>query len=71
MFHLEIPEVVLVHFNIIKNKDSRVLNIFIPNKSFDQLLDISPTNLIFLKTFHSEFHKLKYGLMIKILHQYR
>ena len=28
---------------------------FVPNKSFGQLLDISPENLIFLKTFDSEF----------------
>ena len=26
-----------------------------PNKSFGQLLDISPKNIIFLKTFNSEF----------------
>ena len=28
---------------------------FIPNKSFSQLLRISPKNLPFLKTFNSEF----------------
>ena len=28
---------------------------FVPNKSFGQLLDISPKNVIFLKTFDSEF----------------
>ena len=28
---------------------------FIPNKSFGQLLDISPKNFICLKTFNSEF----------------
>ena len=27
---------------------------FVPNKSFVHLLDISPKNLIFLKTFNSE-----------------
>ena len=27
---------------------------FVPNKSFGQLLDISPKNLVFLKTFNSE-----------------
>ena len=51
--HLEITEVVLVHFNIVNNdyrQDS-----FVSNKSFDQLLDISPENFIFLKTFNSEF----------------
>ena len=29
--------------------------IFIPNKSFDQLLDISPKTFTFLKTFNSHF----------------
>ena len=29
--------------------------IFVPKKSFGQLLDISPKNFIFLKTFYSEF----------------
>ena len=44
--------------NIVNNdyqQDSRVLYTFVPNKSFGQLLDISPKNFIFLKTFDSEF----------------
>ena len=56
--HLEITEVVLVYCNIVNNdyqQDSRVLYTFVPNKSFGQLLDISPKNFIFLKTFDSEF----------------
>ena len=56
--HLEITEVVLVHCNIVNNdyqRDSRVLYTFVPNKSFGQLLDISPKIFIFLKTFDSEF----------------
>ena len=51
--NLEIAEVVLVHCNIVSNiyqQNSRVLYKFIPNKSFGQLLDISPKNVIFLKT---------------------
>ena len=58
MSHLEITEVVLVHFNIVNNdyqQDSRVLHTFAPNKSFGQLLDISPKNFMFLKTFGPEF----------------
>ena len=58
MPHLEISEVVLVHCNIVNNdyqQDSRILYTFIPDKSFGQLLDISPKNFIFLKTFDSEF----------------
>ena len=56
--YLEITEVAFVYFNIVDNdyqQDSRVLYIFIPNKSFGQLLDISPKNFIFLKTFNSKF----------------
>ena len=51
--HLEITEVVLVHCNIVNNdyqQDSRVLYTFVPNKPFGSLLEISPTNHIFLKT---------------------
>ena len=59
--HLEITEVVLVHFNIINNdyqQDSRVLYIFVPNKLFGSLLEISPANHIFLKTFNSEYDEI-------------
>ena len=43
--HLETAEVVLVHFSIVNNdyqQGSRVLYIFVPNKSFGQLLQILP-----------------------------
>ena len=56
--YLEIAEVVLIHCNVVNNsyqQNSRVLYTFVPNKSFGQLLDISPENFIFLKTFDSEF----------------
>ena len=56
--HLEITEVILINFNIVNSdyqQDSRVLYTFVPNKSFGQLLDISPKKIIFLKTFDSEF----------------
>ena len=56
--HLEITEVALVHCNIVSNNyqhDSRVLNTFILKKLFSPLLDTPPKNLIFLKTFDSEF----------------
>ena len=61
VLHLEITEAVLVHFNTVNNdyqQDSRVLYIFVPNKPFDSLLDISPTNHIFLKTFNSEYDEI-------------
>ena len=54
----EITEVVLVHCNVVNNnyqRNSRVLYTFFPNKSFDELLDISPKNFIFLKKFDSKF----------------
>ena len=54
--NLETTEVVLVHYNIVNNdyqQDSRVLYTFDPNKTFGSLLEISPTNHIFLKTFNS------------------
>ena len=54
MPHLEISEVVLVHWNIVNNdyqQESRVLYTFLFNNYIGQLLDISPNNFIFLKTF--------------------
>ena len=59
--HLKIIEVVLVHCNMVNNDyqhDSRVLYTFVPNKSFGSLLDISPSNHIFLKTFNSEYDEI-------------
>ena len=59
--HLEITEVVWVHCNMVNNdyeQDSRVLYTFVPNKSFGSLLDISPSNHIFLKTFNSEYDEI-------------
>ena len=40
-------------------QDSRVLYTFVPNKPFGSLLEISPTNHIFLKTFNSEYDEIK------------
>ena len=55
--HLEIVELVLVHCNLVNDyqQDSRILYTFVPNKLFGSLLEILPTNHIFLKTFNSEF----------------
>ena len=39
-------------------QDSRVLYTFVPNKSFGSLLDISPSNHIFSKTFNSEYDEI-------------
>ena len=46
--HLEITDVILIHCNIANNdyqQDSRVMYTFVPNKSFGQILDISPKDL--------------------------
>ena len=55
---MEITKVVLVICDIVNNnyqRNSRVLYTFVPNKSFGQLLDMSPKTFIFLKTIDSEF----------------
>ena len=60
--HLEITQVVLVHCDIANNdsqQDSRVLYTFVPNKPFGSLLEISPTNHIFTKTFNSEYDEIE------------
>ena len=60
--HLQIIEVVLVHCDIANNnyqQDSRILYTFVLNKPFGSLLEISPTNHIFLKTFNSEYSEIK------------
>ena len=53
---------VLVHRNIVNSnyqQDSKILYLFVPNKSFDSLLEISPKNRIFLKRFNSEFLEIE------------
>ena len=60
---LEVLELVLVHGNLVNNdyqQDSRILYAFLyANKTFGSLLEISPTNHVFLKTFNSEFQEIK------------
>ena len=68
--HLEITEVVLAHCNMVNNdyqQDSRVLYIFVPNKPFGTLVDISAANHIFLKLSILNIMKLKYGSLIRIV----
>ena len=60
--HLEVVELVLIHCNLVNSnyqQDSRVLYTFVPNKTFGSLLEISPTNHVFLKAFNSEFQEIK------------
>ena len=62
MPYLEITEVVLVHCNIVNNDDQqdlRVLYTFVRNKPFGSLLEISPSNHIFLKILNSEYDEIK------------
>ena len=69
--HLEIVELVLVHCNLVNNdyqQDSRILFTFVPNKAFGSLLEISPTNHIFLKIFNSEFQEIKIWFTDQTVH---
>ena len=50
MSYLKITEVGLIHCNVVNNnyqQNSRTFYTFVSNKTFVQLLDISPENLIF------------------------
>ena len=60
--HFEITEVVLVHCDIVNNnyqQDSRILHTLVPNEPFGSLLQTSPTNHIFLKTFNTDNDEIK------------
>ena len=60
--NLEVVEAVLVYCNLVNNdyqQESRILYTFVPNKTFSSLLEISPKNHVFLKTFNSEFREIK------------
>ena len=55
---LESVEVVLVHYNLVKNDYqhiSKVLLTFVPNKPFGQLIYISPHSLTMMNTINTEF----------------
>ena len=59
--HIKLVELILLHCNLVNNdyqQDSRILYTFVQNKPFGSLLEISPTNHIFLKTFNSEFQEI-------------
>ena len=63
--HLDVVQLVLVHCNFVNNdyqQNSRILFTFVPNKSFGSLLEISPTNHVFFKTFNYEFQEIKIWL---------
>ena len=52
-----VNHVISIYANKIENRITFkiVLCTYVPNKSFGQLFNVSPENLIFLKTFDSEF----------------
>ena len=55
---LESVEVVLVHWDLVKNDyqhTSKVLFNFVPNKQFRQLMNISPHSLTMMNTVNTEF----------------
>ena len=58
---LEVVDVVLVQCNLVDNQSqqkSEVLYIFTSNKSYDDLLNVEPSNLVFLKTYNTEFDEI-------------
>ena len=60
--YLEVVDLVLVHCNLVNNdykQDSTILYTFVPNKTFESLLEISQRNHIFVNTFNSEFQEIK------------
>ena len=59
---MEINEAALVHCDIANSdyeQDSKVLYRFVPNKPFDQVLDISAKDFMFSKPSNSEFSYIK------------
>ena len=58
---LEVVEIVLVQCNLVDNQyqqKSELLYIFTPNKSYAYLLNIEPSNFVFLKTYNTELDKI-------------
>ena len=58
---LVVVEVVLVQCKLIDNQykqKSEVLYTFMPNKSHAYLLNVEPSNLVFLKTYNIEFDEI-------------
>ena len=59
---LESVEVVLVHCSLVKNDyehSSKVLFTFVPNKEFDQLINISPHAFTMMNTINTEFSSVE------------
>ena len=59
---LESVEVALVHINSVKSnyqQTSKVLFIFVSNKQFGQLINISPHSLTLMNTVNTEFSSVE------------
>ena len=52
---LEVGEVVLVQCNLVDNQYPQKWHNFTPKKSYAYLLNVEPSNLVFLKTYNTEF----------------
>ena len=58
---LEVAEVVLIHCNLVDNQyqqRSEVLYTFTPNKSYAYLLNVKPSNSVFLNTYKTELDEI-------------
>ena len=58
---LEAVELVLLQCKLVANQSqltSEVLNTFMSNRSYAYLLKVEPSNLVFLKTYSTEFDEI-------------
>ena len=58
---LQVVEVVLIQCNLVENQyqqKSEVLYTFTPSKSYAYLLNAEPIDLVFLKTYNTEFDEI-------------
>ena len=56
-----VAEVISIRYNLVDNQyqqQSDVLYTFTPNKSYAKLLNLEPSNLVFLKTYNTEFDEI-------------
>ena len=61
VWSVEVIQVVLVQFSLVDNQyqqESEVLYTFRSNKSYNYLLNVQPSNLVFLKTCNTEFDEI-------------
>ena len=66
----EAVEVVLIQFNLVDNqyhRNSEVLYIFPPNTFCGYLLNVESSNLLFLKTYKTEFDEIKDRVNLQLI----